>query len=178
MARRAPYAWRYWLRLLSFLGLAGLVGIIGLPVALGALSISALIYSPCTGGNGAPADYGYQGEPVVVPAQAGGTFRGYFIPGTNGATVIIPPTGSDGRDNQLPKAALLLQHGYNVFLFESRRCAGQGPLSLGDSEVGEVADALDYLRARPDVDPGRIGIWGFSTAGATAIMAAAQLPAL
>lgn len=73
---------------------------------------------------------------------------------------------------------MLARHGYAIFLFESRRCAGMGPLSLGYAEVSEVADAIDYLATRPDVDPDRLGVYGFSTAGATAIMAAAQLPQL
>ncbi|MBI1877298.1 MAG: dienelactone hydrolase family protein, partial [Chloroflexi bacterium] len=60
----------------------------------------------------------------------------------------------------------------------SRRCAGMGGLSLGYREVDEVADALDYLQIRPEVDPERIGVYGFSSAGATAIMAAARLPQL
>jgi pimeloyl-ACP methyl ester carboxylesterase len=51
-----------------------------------------------------------------------------------------------------------------------------GPLSLGYYEVDEVVDALDYLVTREDVDPDRVGIYGFSSAGATAVMAAARLP--
>jgi dipeptidyl aminopeptidase/acylaminoacyl peptidase len=73
---------------------------------------------------------------------------------------------------------VLSRNGYAVFIFESRRCAGMGPLSLGYQEMNEVADALDYLLTREDVDPNRIGIQGFSSAGATAIMATARLPTL
>jgi dipeptidyl aminopeptidase/acylaminoacyl peptidase len=73
---------------------------------------------------------------------------------------------------------MLAQHGYGVFTFESRPCAGMGPMSLGYAEVDEVADALDYLLSRPDVDPQRIGVYGFSSAGATSVMAAARLPSL
>jgi uncharacterized protein len=169
---------RYWLKLLLLFFFAGVVAIILVPVSLGSLFMFMLLYSPCSGGTGTLADYGYEGEEVVLPARAGGNFRGYFIPGTNGATVIIPPTGSNSWDNQLPKADLLLHQGYSVFVFESRRCANQGPLSLGYEEVEEVADVLDYLQARPDVDAHRIGIWGFSTAGATAVIAGARLPVL
>jgi dipeptidyl aminopeptidase/acylaminoacyl peptidase len=73
---------------------------------------------------------------------------------------------------------MLAKHGYGVFTFESRPCAGMGPTSLGYAEVEEVADALDYLLSRPEVDPQRIGVYGFSSAGATSIMAAARLPSL
>lgn len=114
----------------------------------------------------------------MVQARNGGSFRGYFIPGTNGATIIVPPPFSGGRSVRLPEAAILVRHGYAIFMFESRRCAGMGPLSLGYHEVDEVADALDYLNTRADVDPTRIGIHGFSSAGATSIMATARLPEL
>jgi dipeptidyl aminopeptidase/acylaminoacyl peptidase len=73
---------------------------------------------------------------------------------------------------------MLARHGYAVFTFEARPCAGMGPLSLGYAEVDEVADALDYLLGRPEVDPRRIGIYGFSSAGATSLMAATRLPQL
>jgi pimeloyl-ACP methyl ester carboxylesterase len=53
-----------------------------------------------------------------------------------------------------------------------------GGVSLGYEEIDEVADALDYLTSRPDIDPDHIGVFGFSSAGATAIMAAARLPQL
>lgn len=169
---------RYWLRLLRFFVFSLAVALLSLPLLLGVVVMLGLLYVPCSGGNSTPADYGYNWEDVTVQARAGGSFRGYFIPGTNGATIIIPPPLAGGRDSRLHEAAVLLRHGYAVLTFESRRCAGMGPLSLGYQEVDEVAGALDYLLGRQDVDPTRIGIYGFSSAGATAIMAAARLPAL
>jgi pimeloyl-ACP methyl ester carboxylesterase len=172
-------SWRsYWLRLSLFFLFSVILALISLPILLGILFSLGLLYAPCTDSGATPADYGYAGEAVTLQAQAGGSFRGYFIPGANGATIIIPPSFASGRSGRLPEAALLARHGYAVFLFESRRCAGMGPVSLGYLEVGEVADALDYLAARPDVDLDRIGIYGFSSAGATAIMAAARFPQL
>jgi pimeloyl-ACP methyl ester carboxylesterase len=170
--------WRYWLRLASFFIFALSVALLSLPALLGFLTMLALLYAPCTENALTPADYGYDWEDVMLEARAGGTFRGYFIPGSNEGAVIIPPTGSNGRGSRLREATVLLRHGYAVFTFESRRCAGMGPLSLGYQEVDEVADALDYLLTRQEVDPHRIGIHGFSTAGATAIMAAARLSTL
>ena len=166
---------RYWLRLGGFFGVTLTVAVVSLPFALGVLSTLGLLYAPCVGDDPHSQEYGYTWEDVTLEAQAGGTFRGYFIHGHNGATIIMPPTGSSGRAGRWPQTQLLVEHGYAVFTFESRRCAGMGPLSLGYDEVDEVADALDYLLTRPDVDPERIGIYGFSSAGATALMAAARL---
>lgn len=168
----------YWLRLLGLFVAALALALGGLPFFLGFLSAVALVYPPCQEGGMTPGDYGYPWEDVIVQASAGGTFRAFFVPGSNGATVIVVPPLSKGRDGRLREATLLMRHGYAVLAFESRRCAGIGGLSLGYKEVSEVADALNYLLARPDVDSTRIGIYGFSSAGATAIMAAARLPEL
>lgn len=169
---------RYWLRLAGFFLLTLSISLISLPFLLGVLSTLALLYAPCAGPGPNPADEGYQAESVTLQARAGGSFQGYFIHGRNGATIIVPPTGSSGRGSRWAETKLLLDHGYAVFTFESRRCAGMGPLSLGYEEVNEVADALGYLHTRPEVDRDRIGIYGFSSAGATAVMAAARLPGL
>lgn len=174
-AIRSPW---YLARLAGLFGLALALALAGLPVLLGLLSALALVYPPCNEGGATPGDYGLAWEEVTLPARAGGSFRGYFIPGTNGAAVLVIPPLNTGRDGRLREAALLARHGYAVFTFESRRCAGMGGLSLGYKEVDEVADALDYLLARPEVDPARIGVYGFSSAGATAVMAAARLPHL
>jgi pimeloyl-ACP methyl ester carboxylesterase len=168
----------YWLRLVGFFVLAQTVALISLPLLMGAAAMLGLLYAPCHGSQATPADYGYEWEDVTLPARIGGRFQGAFIPGPNGATIIMPPTGSADISARLPEAAMLRQHGYSVFIYESRRCADLGPLSLGYDEVNEIADVLDYLRTHQDVDPERIGIQGFSMAGAMAIMAAARYPAL
>jgi fermentation-respiration switch protein FrsA (DUF1100 family) len=90
----------------------------------------------------------------------------------------MPPAYASGRGNRLDEADVLARHGYAVLTFDSRRCAGMGPLSLGYKETDEVGNALEYLKTRGDIDPDRIGILGFSSAGATSVMAAARFPAI
>ncbi|NDJ85464.1 MAG: prolyl oligopeptidase family serine peptidase [Chloroflexi bacterium] len=150
-----------------------------LPVAAGVLTVTSLVYMPCRTSGRTPSDYGpYRWEQITIPAHSGGTFEGYLVHGTNSATVIFPPATSGDRGARLKEARVLMQRGYNVLTFDSRRCAGLGPLSLGHGEVQEVGDVLDYLRSRNDIDMDRVGIHGFSSAGATAIMAAARYPSL
>lgn len=172
----SPRSFRYWLRLLGLFLVALVITLISLPFLLGLLSAAGLVYPPCRDSGANPGQFGYSWEDVTVQASAGGSFRGYLIPGSNGATVIVAPPLNTGRDGRLAEAILLRKHGFTVFTYESRRCAGMGGLSLGLKEVSEVGDALNYLQSRADVDPERIGIYGFSSAGATAIMAAACLP--
>lgn len=168
----------YWSRLASWFVLTLIITLPGLPVLLGFLMVWGLIYPPCAESRQTPQDYGFDYEEVTLPARAGGNFRGYFVPGSNGAAVIVVPPFNAGRAGRLREGMLLARHDYTVFAFESRRCAGMGGLSLGYKEVDEVADALAYLQTRPEVDLQRIGVYGFSSAGATAIMAAARLPQL
>ncbi len=69
---------------------------------------------------------------------------------------------------------MLIRHGYGVLLLDPR---GQGS-SDGDTVrwAGDrdLPAAADYLRNRPDVDPDRIGGFGFSIGGEMLIEAAAQ----
>ncbi len=167
---------RYWRRLVTLTAVAVLLTVIGVPAGAAFITTYALLNPPCGESGQTPGDYGYVWEDVTLKARAGGSFRAYFIPGTNGAAIIIPPPYGGGRGNRLHEGDVLARHGYAVFAFESRRCANMGSLSLGYKETDEVKDALDYLRSRGDVNPERIGVLGFSSAGATAVMAGARFP--
>lgn len=146
------------------------------PTALGFITTWTLTHMPC-GGSTAPEAFGMTDyEAVQFESRSlNRTLNGYFVRGTNGVTVIIPPVLNSGAGNWLTEQALLNRNGYNLFNYESRNCAGYTN-SLGYLEVEQVGDALDYLATRPDVDMERIGIHGFSAGGATSLMAAARYP--
>ncbi len=174
--RPRRFSRRYWLRMFRLLMLPIVLLAILLPLLAGAIPTYAILHGECGDDGVRPDDFGHQWEAITINASAGGKFRAYFVAGTNGATIIIPPAHRGGLNNRLDEADVLIRHGYSVLGFESRRCADMGSLSLGYKEVSEVGDALQYLQSRPDVDPDKIGILGFSSAGATSIMAAAQYP--
>ncbi|NDJ74831.1 MAG: prolyl oligopeptidase family serine peptidase [Chloroflexi bacterium] len=154
-------------------------GLFGIPALCGCGTMYWLVHPGCGGDATTPSDFGYNDwEDLAIDARAGGSFQAYFIPGDNGATIIIPPTGGAGRGSRLDLADMLARNGYAVLTYDSRRCADLGNSSLGYKEISEVEDVVDYLLAREDVDPDRIGITGFSAAGATTIMAAARRPEL
>jgi uncharacterized protein len=147
------------------------------PFALGVIFIRALTTGGC-GGDGDPAAFNLPFEDITFPSSEFGTpIRGFFIPGDNGVTIIVPPAFTSGRGSWLHEIAVLHEHGYSTLSYESRSCMGQY-VSLGYAEVTEVGDALDYLATRPDVDMEMVGIHGFSSAGATSIMAGARYSAL
>lgn len=51
---------------------------------------------------------------------------------------------------------------------------GLAPHSLGVWEAEDILDAIVYLHARGDVDTTRLGVHGFSQAGASGLLAAAR----
>lgn len=172
----------YWLRLwrltATALGATLLLMLVAMPAIFGALGMWSLTHTPCADTGLTPANYGREYEDVTISSgEAGGAHRGFYIPSRNGAHVIFPPAFGGGRDGRLAEANVLIERGYGVLTFESRSCMGRVN-TLGYREVDDVAGALDWLLARPDVDAARIGVHGFSSAGATAIMAAARRPEL
>jgi alpha-beta hydrolase superfamily lysophospholipase len=67
----------------------------------------------------------------------------------------------------------LHEAGYSVMTYATRSCAIPPQRStLGFREVADLRAALDYMSARPEVE--RIGVFGHSMGGATALLAAAD----
>ena len=72
----------------------------------------------------------------------------------------------------LPLAAELHQAGYQILMFDMRnhgQSASARPVTFGLREADDLLGAIDCLAGRPDVDPERIGVVGFS-AGANALL--------
>lgn len=117
------------------------------------------------------ADLGRPYEAVAFETSDGLRLDGWYVPSTNRAAVIVFP----GRRGTVSRARLLARHGYGVLVFDRR---GEGT-SEGDFNArgwgGEpdLVAALDFLAARPDVDPARIGGVGLSVGGELLMAAAA-----
>jgi uncharacterized protein len=155
----------------------GIILMVGIPFVYGLNFIRDLTTGSCSG-DGDPAAYDLPFEEVSFQSsEFNMPIRAYFIPGDNGATLIVPPGTTGGRGGWLHEIAVLNRNGYSALSYESRNCMGH-PISLGYAEVTEVGDALDYLATRPDVNMEKVGVHGFSAAGAMAIMAGARYPAI
>lgn len=111
-------------------------------------------------------------ENVTLTTSDGLHLEGWYIPSRNGAAVIAFP----GRKGPQAHARMLAENGYGVLLFDRR---GEGA-SDGDGNLygwgGErdIHAAVDFLKHRSDVDPGRIGGIGFSVGGELMLEAAAE----
>lgn len=127
-----------------------------------------------------PADYGLEYEEVALTTEDGLTLRGWFLPGTNGAAIILQHGYGASRQGMLPEAAMLHKHGYSVLLFDWR---GHGEsegdmVTFGVHEIRDVQAAVDWLSSRPEVDAERIGAAGESMGAAALLYAAARIPEL
>jgi dipeptidyl aminopeptidase/acylaminoacyl peptidase len=73
-------------------------------------------------------------------------------------------------ENYLPFIIEAVQRGYVIIAPDYRGSTGHGEahhraIDYGGREVDDVASAVDVLKAMPEVDPGRIGIMGWSHGG-------------
>ena len=71
---------------------------------------------------------------------------------------------------------MLAEHGYGALLFDRRgEGASEGdPNLLGWGGDRDIKAAIDFLKGRPDVEPGRIGGIGLSVGGELLLEAAAE----
>lgn len=122
------------------------------------------------------ADLGRPYEEIELTTSDGLALKGWYVPSRNGAAVIAFP----GRTGPVDHAGMLVRNGYGVLLLDRR---GEGE-SEGDYSArgwgGEpdLRAALDFLSARPDVDPKRIGGLGLSVGGELLLQTAANDPRL
>ena len=117
-------------------------------------------------------------EDIHFESHDGLRLAGWFIPGTNGATVILAHGRGGERSGMLPNANYLHKDGFSVLMFDFRyRGESEGEEStLGAKEPWDIEAAVDYLKTRSDIDPERIGVQGCSLGAVSAILAAAETP--
>ena len=108
----------------------------------------------------------FPGKPDLVDFTVPeiGVRHGWFFPGLRGAPTIILCHGyGSSRGELLTLVSALQDHQYNVFVFDFAAHGGnQGITTFGYREADEVRAAVDTVAARKDVDPGRIGLWGYN----------------
>src|SRR6202795_1324570 len=89
---------------------------------------------------------------------------GWFFPGLRGAPTIVLCHGyGSSRGELLTLVSALQDHQYNVFVFDFAAHGGNdGITTFGYREADEVRAAVDTVAARNDVDPARLGLWGYN----------------
>lgn len=116
---------------------------------------------------------------VSFTTPEGTILRGVFAPPRNRAAVILTH-GSQGEHSDLmPEARLLHGAGFGVLAFDwPGHGQSDGRIEWGAGERRALTSALGWLSAQPEVDPARIGAFGFSMGGHTVTQVAAEEPRL
>jgi uncharacterized protein len=115
------------------------------------------------------------GEELVVESGTGVTLAGRFFPGASGAVVVLTHGYGGNQDELLPLVRALAGAGLGACTYDLRGCGRSGgSVTFGALEQLDLRSVVDHVAARPDVEAGRIGAFGFSVGAATTIMAAAR----
>lgn len=121
-----------------------------------------------------PERLGFQYVDVDFPSRDGLLLSGWFAAPRNGATIVLCHGFGGNRLMVGPIARFLIRHGFGVLMFDFR-AHGRSPGDLstwGWLETNDLLGALDALKNRPEVDPSRIGVLGFSLGGQVALRTA------
>jgi alpha-beta hydrolase superfamily lysophospholipase len=114
-------------------------------------------------------------ERVAFAAADGVRLSGWWVPGANGAAVVVVHGGGGAREGAVVHARMLARAGYGVLLYDAR---GRGRSGGHQNAFGwrwdrDVRGAVDFL-ARRGVT--RIGLLGLSTGAEAVITEAADDP--
>jgi len=122
-----------------------------------------------TGRTPVTPELGVPAEKVTVTTSDSLDLVAWYVPSENGAAVVVYPGAT-----RVDEARTLIRHGYGVLLLEPRGQGGsEGDVVRWAGDLDLLAGAA-FLQSRPDVDPGRIGGFGFSIGGEQLLEAGAQ----
>lgn len=180
---------RVLLRLLPLVIIAALVLVFGvLPFIFANATAERLVHPARLPVTNTPSDVGFTvWETVRLDAPDGTQLVGWFIPPPPGA---LDGTPSDGaallylhglgstRQSLLLQAAFLYRQGFGALLLDQRAHGESGGTvsTLGHLELGDASVMLDYLLARPEVNPKKVGIVGESMGAVVGLLLASHRP--
>ena len=127
-----------------------------------------------------PADVGLPYDDVALTTADGVRLAAWHVPSRNGAAVVLLHGSGSTRATVLDHAAALAARGYGVLLLDARGHGESGgqEMDFGWSGDADIAPAVNYLLAAPDVAGDRVALVGMSMGGEEAIGAAASMPAV
>jgi pimeloyl-ACP methyl ester carboxylesterase len=122
------------------------------------------------------AAVGIPHEEVRIAMHDGRHLSAWYVPSRNGAAVLLSHGSGGSRGRVTAHVRMLARHGYGVLALDN---PGNGESDghsngLGDNAQPAIAAGLDYLEARPDVNPKRIAGFGLSLGGEVLLDAASH----
>ena len=123
-----------------------------------------------------PESVGLEHRSVTLTTADGVPLAAWYVEGTRGAGVLVRHGAGSTRSAVLDQAAAIAEAGYSVLLVDARGHGDSGgtAMDFGWSGDLDLAAGTAYLASRPEVDPTRIGVVGFSMGAEEAIGAAAS----
>jgi len=117
-------------------------------------------------------------EPVSFTDHFGGQHEGWLLLGLKRAPVIVLCHGyNSNRSELLPLGTLLRDNHFNVYLFNFQGPKGGKRFSdLGIREADDLVTALETITKHPAVNAQRVGVYGVSSGGYAALVAAERSP--
>ena len=165
-------AGRRWMR--PVIGLGELL-VAGLAVLTFGQAVAATNVPRTDVGATTPADRGLTYRDVEFRTADGVRLSGWYVPSRAGAAVVLLHGAGSTRSSVLDHAVVLGRSGYGVLLFDARGHGRSGGRAMDFGWYGDadIAAAVTFLQAQPDVDGERIAAVGMSMGGEEAIGAAA-----
>jgi len=145
-----------------------------------------LIYHPAPRAVAPAATVLPAAEEVSFPTGDGLRLAGWFVPAAGppgrgprqprSPAVLVCNGNAGNRSHRAPLAAALARAGLAVLLFDYRGYAANPGRPTEPGLAADARAALDYLAARPDVDPARLVYFGESLGAAVALRLAVDRP--
>jgi dipeptidyl aminopeptidase/acylaminoacyl peptidase len=160
-----------------------LLSLLLLTIALSFILVYANTHPPRYPLHVPPSEYQAEYETISFVSEDGFPLKGWLVrpphPRAKSSAIIICHGVGANKSDFTELAASLARRGYFVLLFDFRAHgeSGGSRTSLGYHEQKDVLAALSVLKARKDIDLHRIGIYGFSMGGSTALLVAARFGA-
>jgi uncharacterized protein len=158
--RSATAGRRRWVHLLGIVIVLAAVQLVIVP----AFNVGAITHAPKPHIRAA-ASLGYPGaRDVTFRASDGVKLSGWYVPGANGAAIIIMHGSHGTRQSELPYLRMLADAGYGVLAVDARGHGESGgeTNALGWYGDRDVAGAVDFLHRQPHVHPNQIAGLGLS----------------
>ncbi len=155
---------------------------VGFLIGVCVIGCDSMFYFPSRQQFYTPATFRLKYEDVAFSASDGVRLSGWFIPHQSRChpqpigTVVHFHGNAENMTSHVSFVAWMPTAGFNLLTFDYR---GYGKSAGRVTRAGTVRDglaAIDYVLARPDVDPQRVFVFGQSLGGAVALVAVAQRP--
>lgn len=142
--------------------------------ASGPTAIDKQLLVPPTPWLAEPADFGLVAEPVEIVLHSEASLTGFWIPHGNGEkrTVVLFHDADSNASAVHPYYRFLHEAGFQVLVFDPRGYGRSKGTPTLQAWLYDLPQLFRWLRARPDVDPQRVALFGTGLGSVAALWAA------